>query len=450
MAELTHRYAGRGAAREVFRRREGEVLLSGPAGTGKSRAALEKLLAVMVKYPESKGLIVRKVRSTLGATALDTWRRFVVPEMLAARTMWYFGGSNDRPPHYELWNGSRILIGGMDDPIKVMSADYDMIYAQEATELRVEDWEALTTRLRNGRVPYQQLLADCNPDAPHHWLYQRVQRGKTVMLESRHEDNPVLFDDNGVMTDLGRDYIGKLDDLTGVRRERLRYGRWVAAEGIVYEDWDPAVHLVQPFEIPDSWQRYWAVDFGYTNPFVCQWWAEDPDGRLFLYREIYRTRRTTDEHAADILARVSVPDVGERYGRRWREPKPVAIICDHDAEDRAILERELGLPTMAADKRVQVGIQAVQRRLRRAGDGKPRLFAVRGCGVGRDPELEAARRPCSTEEEMVSYIWAPGVDGRPIKEEPLKKDDHGMDAMRYLVMSRDEVARPRYRSFSVY
>jgi predicted transcriptional regulator len=39
------------------------------------------------------------------------------------------------------------------------------------------------------------------------------------------------------------------------------------------------------------------VDFGYTNPFVMQWWAEDPDGRLYLYREIYRTRRLVEDHA---------------------------------------------------------------------------------------------------------------------------------------------------------
>src|SRR5690606_41109593 len=80
---------------------------------------------------------------------------------------------------------------------------------------------------------------------------------------------------------------------------RLRRGVWDAAEGMVYSDYLDAVHVVDTFPIPDHWTRYLAVDFGYTNPFVALWWAEDPDGRLYLYRVIYHTRRTVDQHARD-------------------------------------------------------------------------------------------------------------------------------------------------------
>lgn len=421
------------------------MLLSGPAGTGKSRSALEKLHMLALLNPGMKGLIVRKVQATLGSTALDTWRNQVIPEAMLGKVCRYYGGSAEHPPQYiyKEVNGktSRIFIGGMDKATKIMSSEYDVIYVQEATELTVTDWESLTTRLRNGVISFQQIIADCNPDTPTHWLNVRCERGQTVMFHSRHEENPRLYKDDMTLTVEGKHYLAKLQALTGVRRQRLYEGKWVAAEGLVYEAFDPAVHLVDSFEIPPEWPRYWAIDFGFTNPFVCQWWAEDPDGRLYLYREIYRTKRTTDIHAKDILAQVT-----DKAGN-WTEPKPQKIICDHDAEARAVLERELGLNTMPALKTVGDGLDATMKRFALAEDGKPRIFLCRNIVVERDPDLEERRLPCSTQEEIVGYVWMKGQDGKPVKEDPVKENDHGMDAMRYTVANFDLRGRTRYRSF---
>ncbi|MFI2349710.1 phage terminase large subunit [Streptomyces sp. NPDC019443] len=435
--QLEHAYQPHGTALEAFGRREAEILLSGPAGTGKSRALMEKLHLLALLNPGMRGIVIRKTLASLGSTALVTWREWVAKEALDAGIVRWYGGSPQESPQYRYANGSVIVVGGMDKASRIMSSEYDVAYVQEATELTETDWEAITTRLRNGRISFQQLMADCNPDVPHHWLKRRCDGGKTLMLNCRHEDNPILFRD-GQITERGRDYIGKLDALTGVRYQRLRRGLWVAAEGLIYEDFEPTVHLVDPFPIPESWTRWWSVDFGFTNPQVIQWWAEDPDGRLFLYREIYRTRRTVDQHAKDILRQVT------RHTGEWREPKPRAIICDHDAEGRAVLERELGLGTSAARKSVTDGIQAVQARLRPAADGKPRLFLVRGALVERDPELVDAKRPTCTEEEIVGYVWDQKA-GKAPKETPVKENDHGMDSMRYMVAERDLGSRPRLR-----
>lgn len=436
--KLEHRYSPWGSARGLFECREAEVLLSGPAGTGKSRACLEKLHMLALINPGMRGLIVRKTLSSLGSTALVTWREQVAVEALGTGEVQWYGGSPQESAQYRYRNGSVIVVGGMDRATKIMSSEYDVIYVQEATELTVNDWEALTTRLRNWKISFQQLMADCNPDAPTHWLKARCDAGGTRLLESRHEHNPTLFGPDGAVTVRGADYLAKLDALTGVRYLRLRKGVWAAADGLIYDEYDPAVHLVDRFEIPDSWTRWWAVDFGFTNPFVCQWWAEDPDGRLFLYRELYQTRQTTDQHARAMLKAVTGRD------GRWREPKPRGIVCDHDAEGRAVLERELGLSTSAARKTVTDGIQAVQARLRPAGDGRPRLFLMRDSLLARDPELEETSKPTSSLDEIVGYIWA-DTPGKPPKEEPRKEDDHGMDAMRYVVAERDLGVRPRVR-----
>ncbi|MGW6502953.1 phage terminase large subunit [Nonomuraea angiospora] len=454
---LRHAYRPWGAAKALMNCREPEVLLSGPAGTGKSRAALEKLHAMMLRNSGARGLIVRKTLVSLGSTGLVTWREKVATESIAAGHVVWYGGSQQEAAAYRYSNGSTVVVGGLDKPQKVMSSEYDVIFVQEAIELTIDDWEALLTRLRNGRISFQQLMADCNPAHPTHWLKARVDRGDTVMLHSRHEDNPTLFHEDGTLTVAGRNYIGKLDKLTGVRFHRLRHGRWVAAEGIIYEGWNPAVHLVDRFDIPPDWTRWWSIDFGFTNPFVLQCWAEDGDGRLWLYREIYHSRRLVEDHARQILRLVrrceeccgsKAADHDCHDCRRcrlvWTEPRPRAVICDHDAEDRATLERHLGLSTSAARKGVSDGIQAVQARQREAGDGRPRLFILRDSLVERDPELEDAKKPCSTAEEVPGYVWDQ-TPGKPPKETPVKQDDHGCDAMRYMVAQKDLGARPRIR-----
>jgi hypothetical protein len=449
-----HRYRPRGSCEELFRYRGDEVLLSGPAGTGKSRACLEKLNALALANPGMRGLIVRKTLASLGSTALETWRRYVIPEALAAGEVDFYGGSPEEPPQYRYRrNGSRIIIGGLDRPTRIMSSEYDVIYVQEAIELHETDWESLTTRLRNGVISFQQLMGDTNPDIPTHWLKLRCDAGRTRLIDCRHEDNPTLFHPDGTLTVPGGAYIGKLDNLTGVRYQRLRRGLWVSAEGIIYEDWDPAVHLVDWFEPPDNWTRWWSIDFGYTNPFVCQFWAEDPDGRLYLYREIYRTQGLVEEHAATILSCVRKP-APKTEGRTadpkvhsdwvWTEPRPRAIICDHDAEGRATLERHLGIATVAAQKTVSAGIQAVAARLRPAGDGKPRICFMRNALVERDLALAEAKKPTCTVEEVPGYIWDTRP-GKPPKETPVKEDDHGMDTTRYMVAERDLGGRPTIR-----
>ena len=415
-----------------------EVVLSGPAGTGKSRACLEYVHKLLLQYPGVRALMLRKTLVSLVGTGVVTYREKVLDR---ADHVVFFGGSRQEPASFRYPNGSRLVLGGIDRASKIMSSEYDLIYVQEATELVVSDWEALTTRLRNGVLPWQQMIGDCNPDAPTHWLKRRADSGQLVLLESRHADNPAVT----------ADYLAKLDALTGVRYQRLRLGRWAAAEGMIYEGWDAAVHLIDRLPlpadvdpasldragVPRDWPRCWSVDFGFTNPFVCQWWCEDPDGRLYRYRELYHTQRLVEDHARAMLLASGVRlDHDGRQEWSQAEPEPVAVICDHDAEDRATLERHLRLPTTVAVKAVSPGIQAVAARLRPAGDGRPRLFLLRRALMERDADLDAARKPCATEEEIEGYVWDT-TGGRRKGEEPVKRDDHGLDALRYAVAQHD-------------
>jgi hypothetical protein len=322
---------------------------------------------------------------------------------------------------------------------------HNCAYVQEATELELGDWEYITTRLRNGVTPYQQLMADTNPGPPQHWLKARCDKGPARMVYCKHEDNPRYYR-NGAWTDEGTGYLKLLDNLTGVRKQRLRFGLWVSAEGLVYDGFDPAVHISDRFNFeshpPDNWPRYLSVDFGFTNPFNCQWWTADPDGRLYLYREIYMTGRLVEDHAKQILRL--------HKSQSRREPNPSFVVCDHDAEDRATLYRHLGWSTIPAHKDVKPGIEAVQSRMKIAKDGKPRIFFCRSALVERDESLAEAKRPVCTIDEMSEYVWdtrvMPGA-GSTSREAPKKENDHGMDATRYQVAQLDLVGRPSLRFF---
>jgi PBSX family phage terminase large subunit len=401
-------YTPKGGALALFYCHTDEALIEGPANTGKSRAALEKLYFCCSKYPGIRCLIIRKTRESCTESVLVTWESKVVPD----GSPLLVGADRNHRQRYTFPNGSEIVVGGLDKPSKIMSTEYDLIYVAEATELSEADWEALTTRTRNKRMPYNQVLADCNPAAPTHWLNQRCTAGRTQRIYSRHEDNPTVTEDD----------LRKLRNLTGARRARLYEGRWAAQEGLVYQ-FDPLIHMVDKSVVQPAWPRYRVIDFGYTNPFVCQWWATDPDGRLYLYRELYQTGRLVQDLWADITRH----SAGETY---------VATLADHDAEDRATLHY-FGIYTLPAHKEVSPGIQAVQARLALAGDKKPRLFLCHDALIARDPVLVDKKRPTCTREEFDGYVWPKSQDGKELKEAPVKVDDHGMDTTRYMVAHLD-------------
>lgn len=419
-------YEPRGAALELFYDRSGEVLIEGPGGTGKTRAALEKVFLLATIFADSRHLLCRKTRVSMTQSVLQTWERHVVP--VGHRILAGPGRANRMS--YVFPNGSEVVVGGLDNPDRIMSTEYDTIVIFEATEADLDDAEKLVTRLRSNKVPYQQLIYDCNPGVPSHWLNQRADGPTTRRLLSVHADNPYC--------DAHPEYVQRLSaSLTGARRERLLLGKWAAAEGLVYETFSRSTHVLTWAQfherygvadgfgvIPKAWRRVRVVDFGFKNPFVCQWWAADPDSRWIMYREIYMTERRYAEHGKQMKALSK----GERIE---------TTLCDHDAEGRAQLE-DVGIYTEAASKTdAEIGIQDVQKWLLPAGDGRPQLFYMADALVEVDAKLADRKLPISTIQEFDCYLYHKDQKGRALKEVPVKEHDHGMDCTRYLVRYAD-------------
>lgn len=439
MADTVVRFEARGANLDLLRCRDPEVAAVGRAGTGKSLTACWKMHLAAMQLPEMQGLMLRATHISLTSTTLITFQRQVAAQALRDGSVKWFGGSSKDPAAFRYTKtGSTIIVAGGDRPEKFLSAELDRIFVDEAVEVSLDLHETLISRLRGQASTYKQILLATNPAHPSHWIKRRADDGGMTMITSTHRDNPAYVNLDGSYTEAGRSYMEKLGKLTGLRRARLLEGRWAAAEGIVYTEWDDQTHLINPFSVPRDWPLILTVDFGYTNPMCIQWWRKDPDGRLYLTREIYQTQTLVEDHARRVK---------EIMAEHPEEPRPWMVICDHDAEDRATLERHLGTGTTAATKTVSDGIQAVQTRLRVQGDGKARLYVFKDCVVQRDSELAKVGRPTSTAEEIGGYTWAvkPG-NGAGLKEQPVKENDHGLDALRYAVAQLDLGRRPRIRT----
>lgn len=183
------------------------------------------------------------------------------------------------------------------------------------------------------------------------------------------------------------------------------FGMFTSQSGLVYNEFDRAVHVCKPFEIPKDWPRDMAIDFGVRNPFSALWFAHDEDKDcLYVYREYYKTEKTTLENGRMIKA-LSARDPALRW-----------IVADPESKDgRLLLSRELQLHTKKAPKHLGVveTINLVKERLALNAEGDPALVIFSSCK--------------QLLKEFRLYKWAKSAGA----DKPHKQHDHGLDALRY-------------------
>lgn len=245
------------------------------------------------------------------------------------------------------------------------------------------------------------------PLRPQPWLEERVYDPPDTdeFFYANLEDNRISR--GGYIDDSEIDLM-IADWPVEVQETRIK-GHFAAFLGAVYKTFNRKVHVCKPFKIPNDWQRYRAIDWGFNNPFVCLWAARDHDGRWYVYNEHYAAQQTLAYHASEIK-RISGR---ERYRVTW---------ADHEAQERHEFV-QLGIKTMPAKKDVHLGIEAVQAALKVQGDGRPRLQIFDTCK--------------HTIKETGGYKWAEGNETRDAKDEPLQLNDHTCDCLRYSIYGVD-------------
>lgn len=387
------------------------VVYEGPAGTGKTRSDLEKINACAEKYPGSRQMILRNERSSLTHTVLPEFEGAVLPIGHPARR----GARADNRSAYYYPNGSVVVLGGLDDVDKVLSSQMDRIVVFEATDTAEADIQQLLTRLRNGVLPYQQLVLECNPKGPQHWINQWASKGRATRIRTTHRDNPRYWDeDAGDWTDEGRAYVlGILSKLEGTARARMFEGRWVAAEGLVYDTFSREIHVGTDDAPPK--RVLISVDDGYSDPFSAHRYHLDSDRRIHVKAERY---------ARGLLFEDKRRAIAELGGAEAE-----AILVDAAAAALIAELRQHFPNVVACDKRLPIveGIGLVRERLRVQGDGRPRLTV--------DPSCRAML------DEMDTYEWKRSKEGQA-KDVPVDQCNHALDDLRYLVVHEDAGSQP--------
>jgi len=434
------RYTPYGAAADLFRCRDPWVLLEGPAGTGKSRSILEYIHFWLSQVSGVRAMIVRKTRVSLTNSGLVTFEEKVLPPNSPLKR----GAKREQRKSYNYPNGSVLVPMGLEEPERTYSSEWDIIYAQEATEISSLDADKLQRSLRNNVLPFQQFLMDCNPDSEFHWIKRRGDKGDFTRLFSRHEDNPTVTPD----------YLNRLNRLPEPLRSRMYLGKWVSAEGAVYENYDAAVHLINHKDLPKIEWAFGSLDWGWNDPFVFQVWGV-ADGCLYRLAEFYRSNLKFDTAAEWIRTLI------DQYEIRWivadpSRPDSIDLLNDRlqGWGKRAAVPGDDGRYRMVhkAFNGIAEGVDTMRIMLGNAGiphteEGAPRMFFVRDATVhGRDPDRDALGLPCSTEEEIPSYVYERDEKRDETKERPDPDcEDHGCDAARYAVMSfwkRDKLKFP--------
>lgn len=201
-------------------------------------------------------------------------------------------------------------------------------------------------------------------------------------------------------------------------------GRFTSNTGLVYKNFNHQVHVIDP--IPEEEMKEWpcfrTVDVGMDAPTVCLVARVDSVGAIVITDEYYESGADVAEHSKNIIEMTGDRDV------RYTMIDPAASQRTAANSRSALMQYiEHGIPCIPADNSVDAGIMRVSDYLKydRDDDNKitmpPKLFITRDC-----PNLI---------EEFGKYVWARRKDGTKTNK-PVKRNDHGLDSLRYLCMSR--------------
>lgn len=270
-----------------------------------------------------------------------------------------------------------------------------------------------------------KLFGTTNPDGPAHWL-KTEYIDRAAELGIRHftftlDDNPSL--DPTYVEAIKREH-------SGLWYQRLILGRWVAAEGVVYDAWSPDRHIVKALPRIDRWFSV-GLDYGTTNPLdavlLGRGVGEDGVTRIYAGTEwrhdpkVAKIRLTDAQHSANLTEWLQQADRADNTLDKGVRPDFICV--DPSAAsfmEQLLADRVPGLA--AADNNVLDGIRTVSSLL-----ATDRLRVHESC------------KPLIS--ELSSYSWDDKATEKG-EDKPLKVADHAVDALRYGIHTTQALWRP--------
>lgn len=357
-----------------------EVLVSyGGAGSGKSYSTAQHVILRALEENNKRILITRKTLPALRVSCLqlmkDLLSEYEIPYELNKSELEMKIGSN------------QILFKSLDNPEKIKSSEFNYIWAEEATELTHQDYLQLRLRLRRKNELKNQLIMTLNPIDQFHWI-------RTKVLDTPNEDMASFQSNYKMNPFLSKEYIEQLEGLAEIDENYYRIyalGEWGVLQNLIYSNWDVVNKMPEDYD-----EVIYGLDFGYVNPTVLLE-IRIKENEIWVKEIIYQSHLTNAE-LIDLLK--------EKIDRN------VSIYAD-SAEPQRIEEiYQAGFNVYPSEKNVQFGINRVKQY-----------------------KLHILEDSVNLIKEIRSYKWKEDKEGR-ILEEPVKFNDHAMDAMRYAIASK--------------
>lgn len=390
------------------------IAYGGARGGGKSWAMRRKFELLALRFPELKLLLLRR-------TFPELEENHIIPMQAELAGLARYTGSKRV---FTFPNGSRIKLGYCDkeaDVYQYQGQEYDVIGLEEATHFTETQMQFLTTCNRNVRTDFSpRMYFTCNPGGVgHHWV-KRLFIDREYNPGEHPEDYefiPARVYDNKVLMERDPQYVQSLEALAPHLRKAFLDGDWDAVEGQYFDDFNKAVHICTPYDIPASWRRFRAMDWGYNDPCAVLWFAVAPDGQIIVYDELY-IRKTLASSVAKLIKSktggdkaqytVASPDA---WGHRGLDGVNGETIAETFAKG--------GVPLVPADNNRVTGWQRVHEFLApMPGTEKPGLVIFTTC------------------KNLIRTL--PALTTSNINPEDVDDhcEDHAPEALRYGLMSR--------------
>lgn len=416
------------------------VAYGGARGGGKSWALRRKCVILATTFPGIRILLVRRTLQELRENHTLPLRRelgdFV--RYSADEKAIYFPG------------GSRLKLGYCEDDsdlTQYQGQEYDVICMDEGTQFTEYQFMCFCACLRGGDPTHpKRFYITCNPGGVGHAWVKRLFIDRSYRPGEHAEDYtfvPATVYDNDYLMRNNPGYLRQLEMLPEELKRAWLYGEWDAFAGQFFTEFRRGLHVCRPFEVPGAWQRVYVNDYG-LDMIAGLWIAVSPEGRAYVYREIYESGLVASEAAAKIRA---CEEEGERVALRLAPPDLWGRTKDSGLTVIEIFARG-GLCFARADNDRVQGWMALREWLRPVeepgGNTQPRLKIFDTCVnlIRTLPLLQFDRRRVNdAADEPHELTHAPdalryfaasracGAGGAPPAEEPFPggapRPDHG-------------------------
>lgn len=364
-------------------------IIYGGAGAGKSYTVAQYLIYLMLKASNKHILITRKANPALRLTAYR-----LVLSLLELYQIPYEHHKADQIIEFKP-KRNLIFFRGLDDPEKIKSAEFNYIWMEEATEFFLEDFQQLKLRLRRATGDHRRnkmfLTFNPIPSWIKDYFFEQAKETDVGILKVTYRDNPFL----------DKEYARMLEQLAEQDRTYYRIytlGEFATPEHVIYPNFFS--HDAAPAQFDEI---VYGVDFGYNNPTAVLRLGIRED-EIWVLDELYQSH-LTNQDLIDLL-------------KQFVTPRNAYLFCDASEPQRIQELRRAGFNALPAPKDVKLGIDIVKRH-----------------------KINILTRCVNTIKEIKLYRWKQDAQGN-ILEEPVKLNDHAMDALRYAVHGLYNSAKP--------